>query len=107
MNASTEVIVQTGGYRLGRTAWLALNATWPFGALEVHRDRLVLRTLFRRYTFPRDCIIALSVFAGFFSRGLRIEHSIPSYPRFVVFWSSQMSRLQQRLTQVGFHVADA
>jgi len=104
MSASAEVIAETGGYRVGRTAWLALNASWPFGTLEIHSDRLVLRTLFRRYTFPRDSIVALSVFSGFFSRGLRIEHSIPSYPRFVVFWSSHMSRLQQRLISVGFHV---
>jgi hypothetical protein len=38
---------ETGGFRVGRNASLALNATWPFGTLEIHPDRLVLRTLFR------------------------------------------------------------
>jgi hypothetical protein len=91
MSASTEIIAETGGYRVGRTAWLPLNATWPFGALEVHRNRLVLRTLFRQYTFPRDSIVALSIFPGFFSPDLRIEHSIPSYPRFVVFGHADLT----------------
>jgi hypothetical protein len=107
MSSAAEVITETGGFRVGRNALLALNATWPFGTLEIHPDRLVLRTLFRRYTFPRESIVALSVFSGLFSRGLRIEHSTASYPRFVVFWSSHMSRLQQRLAEAGYVVVDA
>jgi len=106
MSSAAEVIIETGGFRVGRNALLALNATWPFGTLEIHPDRLVLRTLFRRYTFPRESIVALSVFSSLFSRGLRIEHSTPSYPRFVVFWSSHMSGLQQRLAEAGYVVVD-
>src|SRR5437868_14694966 len=107
MNVASEIVTETGGFRVGRNAWLALNASWPFGTLEIHRDQVVLHTFWRSYTFPRSSIVLLSVFSGFFSRGLRIEHSIPTYPRFVVFWSPHMSRLQQRLTEVGFGIADA
>jgi hypothetical protein len=107
MSSAPQVITETGGFRVGRSALLALNATWPFGTLQIHHDRLVLSTLFRRYTFLRESIVALSVFSGLFSRGLRIEHSVPDYPRFIVFWSSHMSRLQQRLGEAGYVLADA
>jgi hypothetical protein len=87
MSTTAEVIAETSGFCVGRNWLLALNGTWPFGRLEIHSDRLVLNTLFRRYTFSRDSIISLSIFSWLFSRGLRIEHSISGYPPFVVFWS--------------------
>ena len=106
MSAVREVIEETGGYRVGRSAWLAINASWPFGTLEIHRDRLVLHTMIRGYTFPHESIVRLSLFRGLFSRGLRIEHSIASYPQFIVFWSFRMSRVQQRLAEFGFQLVD-
>ena len=102
MSAAAEVITETGGFCVGRNRLLALNGSWPFGTLEIHPDRLVLHTLFRRYTFPRESIVLLSISSRFFSRGLRIEHRIPEYPRFVAFWSFHISRLRQRLIEAGF-----
>ena len=99
------VFEQTGGYRVGRNAWLALNASWPFGSLQIRRGELVLQCLASRYRFPSESIARLSRFQGVFSCGLRIEHSIPEYPRFIVFWSSRMSELQPRLTEAGFRLA--
>ena len=106
MSAATEVITETGGFCVGRNRLLALNGSWPFGTLEIHPDRLVLDTLLRRYTFPRDSIVSLSISPRFFSRGLRIEHRISAYPRFVAFWSFHISRLRQRLIEAGFLVHD-
>jgi hypothetical protein len=106
MSAATEVITETGGFCVGRNRLLALNGSWPFGTLEIHPDRLVLDTLLRRYTFPRDSIVSLSISPRFFSRGLRIDHRISSYPRFVAFWSFHISRLRQRLIEAGFLVND-
>src|SRR5436190_20591700 len=106
MSAATEVITETGGFCVGRNRLLALNGSWPFGTLEIHPDRLVLDTLLRRYTFPRDSIVSLSISPRFFSRGLRIEHRISAYPRFVAFWSFHISRLRQRLIEAGFVVHD-
>jgi len=107
MSAASEVITETGGFSVGRNRLLALNGSWPFGTLEIHPDQLVLGTLFRRYTFPRESIVSLSISPRFFSRGLRIEHSIPAYPRFVAFWSFHISRLRERLLEAGFSVHDA
>jgi hypothetical protein len=99
------VFEQTGGYRVGRNAWLALNASWPFGTLQIRRGELILRCIASRYRFPSASISRLSRFQGAFSSGLRIEHSIAKYPRFIVFWSRAMPELQSRIKEAGFHVA--
>jgi hypothetical protein len=107
MSTAAGIVTEIGGFTVGRNFLLALNGTWPFGRLEIHDDRLVLNTLFRHYTFPHDSIVSLSIFSGFFSRGIRIEHSVPAYPRFIVFWSFHVSRLRECLSEDGFVVYDA
>ena len=99
------VFEQTGGYRVGRNAWLAFNASWPFGTLQVRRGALVLQCIAKRYRFPTESITRLSYFRGAFSSGLRIEHSVPEYSRFIAFWSPAMSGLRSRLKEAGFHLA--
>jgi len=105
--AHTDELVfeQTGGYRVGRNAWLAFNASWPFGTLLIKRGELVLQCIASCYHFPNASVTRLSRFQGAFSSGLRIEHSIATYPRFIVFWSRAMPELQSRLTEAGFRVA--
>jgi len=103
--ADELVFEQTGGYRVGRNAWLAFNASWPFGTLQIRRGELVLQCIASRYRFPRTSITRLSRFQGAFSSGLRIEHAIVKYPRFIVFWSRAMPELQSRLKEAEFHVA--
>src|ERR1043166_2198875 len=103
LTASTEVVFnQTGGYRVGRNAWLALNASWPFGRIQVRRGELVLKGIATCYRFPSESITRLSRFQGAFCTGLRIEHSIAAYPRFIVFWSRACPELQARLPEAGF-----
>ena len=101
------VFEQTGGYRVGRNAWLAFNASWPFGTLKVRRGEIILQCIARRYRFPAASITRLSHFHGGFSSGLRIEHSITEYPRFIAFWSPAMPKLQAAQTEAGFHVINA
>jgi hypothetical protein len=98
------VFEQTGGYRVGRNAWLAFNASWPFGTLQVRRGELVLQCIASRYRFPAASVVRLSCFHGGFSSGLRIEHSIAEYPRFIAFWTTAMPKLQAALKEAGFHV---
>lgn len=95
---------QTGGYRVGRNELLAINASWPFGTLEVHRGQLVLRCITRLLAFPVASISRLSVHEGFLSTGLRVEHTVPEYPKFVVFWSSNIEDLRRELTHAGFQL---
>jgi len=74
---------RTGGARLD-----GFNATYPFATLSGDADSLHLTCLWRDYHFPRSSIRRLSRYRGFFSVGLRIEHSVQSFPEFVVFWAS-------------------
>jgi hypothetical protein len=104
MDVAPEPSLETGGYTVGRNRWLAINGSWPFGSLQIHEDRLVLHTIFRRFIIPRDAIVGLSQIRLFFFPSLRIEHTVPEYPRFVVFSSFHLSRVQQRLKTAGFSV---
>ncbi|MEP6667551.1 MAG: hypothetical protein ABJF10_00275 [Chthoniobacter sp.] len=74
---------QTGGARLDY-----FNATFPFATLSADADGLHLSCMGHEYLFPKDKIRRLSRHRGIFSVGLRIEHSEPSFPQFVVFWAS-------------------
>ena len=96
--------VERGGYRIGLSYWLAFQASYPFGELEITQSELILRTLFRCHRFPKEHIRNLSQFRGVFSRGLRIEHSQPSCPRFVVFWSRRVPQFLAILARAGFAV---
>jgi hypothetical protein len=35
MTATDEVAMVTGGFRVGRNAWLCIAASWGFGVLEI------------------------------------------------------------------------
>src|SRR5262245_43646953 len=74
---------QIGGARLG---WA--NVTIPYARLSGEQNALRLSCFGRDYEFLRSNIESLSRFRGLFSVGLRIEHIVPLYPTFVVFWVS-------------------
>jgi hypothetical protein len=96
---------QTGGCRVGRNYWLSFNATWPFAGIFVYPDELVLSTFLRRYRFARRDISQITRYNFLFSHGLRIEHTVESYPRFVVFWTWNTSDLEDALYANAFPVA--
>ena len=62
------------------------------------------------YVFGRSDILSLSKFRGSFSTGLLIEHAVPTYPRFVVFWvdpfpwGKRFARLKDTLESLGYDV---
>ena len=95
---------QTGGVRIG-TGFGAFNASWPFAGLRVDDTELVLTCLWERWTFPKSSIRRLSRHEGVFSFGLRIEHSIESYPQFMVFWTFLFGHLQQDLQERGYVIS--
>ena len=107
MKAESATYTQTGGFIVGRYSWLGMYGTWPFAQLQVYRDHLVLRALFRKYAFPRDKLMELSIYRGVFTVGLRIKHLIEKYPRFVVYWSFNVGELCEHLRAEGYSVSDA
>ncbi len=95
----------TGGARIG---WW--NVTIPFARLSADRDVLRLHCFIygRDHVFYRSSIKRLSRHSVMFSIGLRIEHTVPEYPKFVVFWVSIRSRpflvLKEKLEHLGYVV---
>ena len=109
---------QWGGARVGFRYWLAISATWPFARVEVAPDRFEFSEI--PFFFLRPLVLTpgtvgrLSVYTGLRrgsftrpSRYLRVEHSVPGYPAFLLFYSFNLPRLVTELVRCGFLVEDA
>jgi hypothetical protein len=103
-NQADEVFTQVGGYRVGRSALLSFNASWPFGSVELRSGQLALHTITRRLIFPVAAVTSVSTYYGMFSVGVRIEHTIADYPRFIVFWTFNPDELVRRLKGAGYPI---
>lgn len=101
-------IFQRGGARLD-----GFNASYPFATLKGDRHKLILACMGKEYVFHKGSIRRLSIYNGILSIGLRIEHRIPGYPSFVVFWvalfpwKANMTRLKGQLQQLGYAVCNS
>jgi hypothetical protein len=100
-----ESFSQTGGARIGKSVFRSLNATWPFAKLTVDNTELRISCLGKKWVFPRDSIRLLKKHGGFFSTGLRIEHSIEGYAPFVVFWTFGFVALKQELERRDYRLS--
>ena len=96
---------QTGGARIGKSIAFSLNASWPFAKLTVEEAGLRLFVLGFTWMLPKSSIRSLSKYRGAFSTGLRIEHSIPRRPPFVIFWTRKFTALKQELERTGYRVS--
>ncbi len=103
-NSQSNSFTQQGGYRVGRNALLSFNASWPFGSVELRSGQLALHCITRRLVFPVSSVTSVSTYHGLFSVGVRIEHTIPDYPRFVVFWTRKPDELIQHLKDAGYPI---
>lgn len=87
------------------------NATYPLVTLIADSQTLHLDCPGRDYVFPRTSITKLSRYRAFLSVGLRIEHTVETYPPFVVFWVSMFSwtpgfqLLRDKLESIGYAIA--
>jgi hypothetical protein len=106
MELAFEPIVETGRFLVGRNGWLAFDGSLWFGSLEIHAGGLVLNTLWGTFTFTPSTVLRVSQTRVFFFPWLRIEHSIPTYPPFILFRSFHLSRVIQRFQKAGFSVED-
>ena len=90
---------EIGGARIG--IW---HSSWPSAWLSATREDVCVRCFFN-YTFPKRRIRRLSGYRGiFFSTGLRIEHTVPRYSEFFVFWTLDFTRLKRGLEALGYEV---
>jgi hypothetical protein len=96
---------KTGGCTVGRNWWLATHSTWPFAGLYVYAEELILSTFLSRYRFPRGEISQIVRYYSGLSYGLKIEHTVADYPRFVVFWPWDIEEFEKILDANAFPVA--
>jgi len=90
-----------GGVHVGANFYCALNATWPFAKLRIEKEFLAISSLIGNPEFPRSQITKLSKYSGFFSKGLKIEHTTGQAP-FVVFWTFDLPAVKRGLEENGF-----
>src|SRR5262249_3436739 len=89
---------QIGGARTGLS-----HSSWPFPWLAATREEISVRCWFN-YTFPKGRIQRLSWHRGWFSTGLRIEHDIPDYAPFFVFWPPDLTTLERGLAVLAYEI---
>jgi hypothetical protein len=96
------MFAQIGGARIG-----FFNATWPLARVSADRDAIVLRLFpfIIKFTFSHDSITRLSRYRGLTSTGLQIEHKVPHYPRFMLFWTFDFDTLKAELQSLGYTVS--
>jgi len=102
----TATFTQTGGIRIGEGIFSAFNASWPFARLLISPKQVCLSCFSYQYSFPKESVRRLSRHRGVFSVGLRIEHTIPMYPVFLVFWTFKYAALKRQLVEMGYTVDD-
>ena len=98
----TPTFSQTGGARIG-----FFNATWPFAEFSATSDLIRLSCLGPECSFLRSDIRGLSRHIDIFSTGLRIEHTIAAYPKFIVFWTFRYEALKRGLEGLGYEMREA
>jgi hypothetical protein len=102
---SEDHVSFVGGARIG-----SRNASIPFAKLSISRKGLGLACMGQDYFFGRQRIGVLARQRGLLSTGLRIPHTVPAYPDFIVFWvavfrpRSRFELLKAKLEEFGYEV---
>ena len=101
----------TGGIRWGDGPWTAQRATWPFAHLNICDDRLILTMPDGGFEFPRTTVTQLVWKGSWLGRflklpwgALRIEHDVPDYPAFILFYSFNITAVCDNLRGAEFLV---
>ena len=99
-----EQFSQVGGVWIGGKA-----ASRPYATLYGTQNALRI-SCFDEYVFPKDCITTLTKKNILISVGLCIGHTIPLYPRSIIFWvsagpgGSRFALLKDKLNALGYAV---
>lgn len=85
----------TGGAKIGKK-----RVTWPFGSLEVTRDKLILNAQFSGYyIFHPDEIVSIQEDSG----GIKIIHEVLEYDEQILFLTSNNPlKLISKIRDTGF-----
>lgn len=91
-----------GGARIG-----FMNATWPFAALKLTPERLVLEVvLLGTYVFAPDQVTSVEPYGWLplAGKGVRIGHCVQGYPEKIVFWYLCINpqHIVDRIKELGY-----
>jgi hypothetical protein len=102
---------ETGGLRWGQSFPFGANVSWPFAKLsatpsEIRIELNVFGILRRSFAFMPAELRCLRRKNGLlpFSTGIVFEHTNPTYPAFILFWTFNYQSLKQTLTRLGYQV---
>jgi hypothetical protein len=92
----------TGGVRIG---WF--NASWPLAQLSANKNYLVVGFFGgHACTFSPHEVFAIERYRGIFSAGIRIRHSVASYPEKIIFWCwGNPEKILNGISDSGFRTA--
>lgn len=86
--------IQKGGARIGLSFLLSLNYSTPFAQLVVGTDHIEITVMgAKKYSFSLQNVNEITTFKGVVSTGIKINHSEPGNPQFIVFWVISVSNL--------------
>jgi hypothetical protein len=90
------------GMILGENYYFSANHSWPAVKLTIEPEKIILATGFKSHHFDKDQITRLAPYAGFcwiFAQGIRIEHTNPDIPKFIVFWAFDLTEIKSTLAE--------
>ena len=76
---------------------MAINWTWPFAEIKISDRECTIRYPCGKIILGKDEIVAVLPYGGFFSKGIRINHSNKSMPQEVVFWTRNAQEISELL----------
>ena len=106
---NTTVYSQVGGATIGWNRWLAIYVSIPFGRITVAPEEVTLGISFlglrKIYRIDREQLCSVAEYHGVFTKGVKLEHNVETYPKFMVFWSSKSDELKANLTRLGYKLS--
>ncbi len=91
----------TGGARVG-----GVNATWPMATLTASAEGLRLSVwLLGNFVFTPDMVVSITRYSKIpvLGWGIRIQHRVPEYPEWLVFWCfGNPDKLLAGIREAGF-----
>ncbi len=91
-------------FRGGATIGMS-NMTWPFVSISITKNRIELNaSIMGNLVFqPKDIISIEPYSQTFLGKGIKINHTIESYPEMVVFWSRKdPNTIVNQIENLGF-----
>ncbi len=93
-----------GGLRWGQTFFFSYNLSYPLAVLVISDEWITLKALFKPVDIQKAEVGKVSLAKGWFSKGLRIEHTKRDAPPFIIFWTWKPEEVLNSFAAHGYKV---